>query len=203
MSISILASVSSDAIISKSAKIWDYVQVRENARIGDESTIGKGVYIGPGVEIDKNCKIQNYALIYEPAKLEQGVFIGPGVIFTNDKFPRSVNPDLNIKSGTDWNPVGVYVKEGASIGAGSVCIAPIEIGQWAMIAAGSVVTKNVVDFALMAGNPARRIGWVGKFGRKLIQDQANTLKFICSATGAVFYQKNSELLIPADHVNPP
>jgi UDP-2-acetamido-3-amino-2,3-dideoxy-glucuronate N-acetyltransferase len=201
MSISILARVSSEAIISKSAKIWDYVQVRENARISDGSIIGKGAYIGPGVEIDKNCKIQNYALIYEPAKLDQGVFIGPGVIFTNDKFPRSITPDFSLKGATDWDPVGVYVKEGASIGAGSICIAPVEIGRWAMIAAGSVVTKNVSDFALMAGNPARRIGWVGKFGRKLVQDQTNSSKFICSETGAVFYQKNTELLIPEDQIN--
>ena len=110
------------------------------------------------------CKVQNHALIYEPAVLEDGVFVGPAVVFTNDTFPRAVTPDGRLKTADDWHAVGVTVRTGASIGARAVCIAPVVIGRWATVAAGAVVVKDVADFALVAGVPARRIGWVGPAG---------------------------------------
>jgi acetyltransferase-like isoleucine patch superfamily enzyme len=92
------------------------------------------------------------------------------VVLTNDTYPRSVDPDGTLKRGGDWEPVGVVVEEGASLGARSVCVAPVRIGAWAMVAAGAVVTADVPPYALVVGVPARRIGWVGKAGHKLVQD---------------------------------
>ena len=188
-------SLGEEVFISDSAKIWDYVQIRDRAKVGNNVIIGRGAYIGTGVEVADNCKIQNYALLYEPATLEQGVLVGPSVVFTNDRYPRAVTPDFKIKSADDWEPVGVYVKEGASIGARSVCVAPLTIGKWAMIAAGSVVTKDVSDFALMVGVPAKRVGWVGRAGQKLIQNDADRSLFVCPVTQARFKQESSDVLV--------
>ena len=195
MSISPSADVAKDSLVAASATIWGLAQIREEARVGENVIVGRGAYIGKGVKIADNCKIQNYALIYEPATLEQGVFVGPSVVFTNDKFPRAITPNFKSKAAEDWDPVGVHVKEGASIGARSVCVAPLVVGRWSMIAAGSVVTKNVPDFALMAGVPARRIGWVGRMGQKLNQNELDETIFVCPITNSKYKQKTSELLI--------
>jgi acetyltransferase-like isoleucine patch superfamily enzyme len=156
------------AKIHPTTKIWRNVSIRENAQIDENCIIGQGAYIGVGVKIGRNCKIQNNALIYEPAIIEDGVFIGPAVVLTNDHFPRAVNSDGTIKSSSDWSATGVLVRIGASIGANSVCVAPVIIGEWSMIGSGSVVTKDVPPHALIVGNPTRQIGWVGKSGQKLI-----------------------------------
>lgn len=116
--------------------------------------IGRNVYIGPGVVIGNNCKIQNNALIYEPAILEDGVFVGPAVVLTNDKNPRAVNPDGSLKLSSDWTMVGVTLKRGSAIGANSVCIAPVVVGEWALVGAGSVVTRDVPAGLTVIGNPA-------------------------------------------------
>lgn len=160
------AEIHDTAFIDQGAKIWHHAQVRDNARIGKNVIVGKGAYVGSGVEIGDNSKIQNGAMIYEPAKLGNGVFIGPGVILTNDKYPRAINiADKSQKTADDWDPVGVEILEGASIGAGAICIAPVKIGRWAVVAAGSVVTHDVPDFVLVAGVPARPVAYVGYDGR--------------------------------------
>jgi len=105
--------------------------VREGARIGDDCIIGRGAYVGAGVVLGNACKIQNYALVYEPARLGEGVFIGPAAVLTNDQFPRSVAPDLSLKGAADWEAVGVTIGDGASIGARAVCVAPVTVGRWA------------------------------------------------------------------------
>lgn len=181
--------------ISESAKIWSFSQISEGAFIGDNVIIGANVYIGIKVNIGNNCKIQNQALIYSPATIEEGVFIGPGAILTNDKFPRAITPEFEIKGVNDWNLVGVHVKQGASIGARSVCVAPVIIGKWAMIAAGSVVTNDVPDFALVMGVPAKQVAWVGRTGRKLKQDKTDSKRFICEDTGVEYKQESEKLLI--------
>lgn len=186
------ADVSAEASIGAGARIWHLAQVREGADIGAGSNIGRGAYIGPDVVLGKNCKVQNYALVYEPARLEDGVFIGPAAVLTNDLFPRAINTDGSLKDGSDWQAVGVTLHRGASIGARAVCIAPVEIGAWAMVAAGSVVTKDVADYALVAGVPARQIGWVSKAGHRL-QEDSNGL--FCPATGDRYDLKDGRLAV--------
>jgi UDP-2-acetamido-3-amino-2,3-dideoxy-glucuronate N-acetyltransferase len=185
------SSISEKAFIDADAKIWHFSQIRENAKIGAGSIIGSYVYVDANVQIGKNCKIQNRALIYDPAIIHDGVFIGPGAIFTNDKNPRSIHASGEIKGSSNWEKVGVEIFEGASIGAGAVCVAPVKIGKWALVAAGSVVTKNVKDFALVVGNPARQVGWVGPSG--VLLNQISDSVFECPKTLARFEAVNSEL----------
>ena len=180
------------AIIGSGTKVWENSHIRENAIIGSDCTIARNVYIGPGVKIGNIVKIQNNALIYEPAVIDDGVFIGPGAIFTNDLHPRAVNQDGTKKTEEDWNKEGVKVEYGASIGAGAICIAPIKIGKWSMVAAGSVVTKDVLAFSLVAGVPARQIGWIGRTGVELIQKEANL--FVCPETQNQFKLSDGKML---------
>ena len=161
------ADVSPEAEIGDGSQIWHLAQVREQARLGAGCIIGRGAYIGTGVQLGDRCKVQNYALVYEPASLADGVFVGPAVVFTNDQYPRAVDPDGTLKSAADWTAVGVTVDTGAAIGARAVCVAPVRVGAWAMVAAGAVVTRDVPPHALVAGVPARKIGWVGHAGARL------------------------------------
>lgn len=187
------AEIEEGAQISDSVSIWQFAHIREGCVIGENVIIGRGVYVGKDVRIGANCKIQNYSLLYEPAELESGVFIGPGVILTNDQYPRAINPDGSQKSASDWDATGVTVREGASIGAGSICIAPVEVGAWALVAAGSTITKNVPAFALMAGVPARRINWVGKSGFPLSYNGDGV--YACPKTGALYFERDANTLV--------
>lgn len=184
------ADVSDQAELGEGTKVWHLAQVREGANLGANCIVGRGAYVGTGVQIGENTKIQNYALVYEPASLGKGVFIGPAVVLTNDTYPRSVSPDGELKSAHDWTPVGVTVEDGASIGARAVCVAPLTIGRWATVAAGAVVTKDVPAFALVAGVPARRLGWVGKAGEPLRQEGDF---WVCPATGTKYIEDGNSL----------
>ncbi len=186
------AEVDPTATIGDGSSIWHLVQIRNEAKIGQNCIVGRGAYIGTGVEIGDNCKIQNYALVYEPAKLGNGVFIGPAVVLTNDQFPRAVNPDGSIKSASDWEAVGVTIGDGASIGARAVCIAPVSVGAWALVAAGAVVTKDVPNYALVAGVPAKRIRWVGRAGVPL--ESIGDNQFRCPVTGQLYREISTEQL---------
>lgn len=185
------ADVAESATIGQGSKIWHYAQVRENARIGADSIIGRGAYIGSGVVMGDGCKVQNYALVYEPARLDAGVFIGPAVVLTNDHFPRAINADGTPKSASDWEPVGVTIHEGASIGASATCVAPVTIGRWALVGAASVVISDVPDFALVVGSPARRVGWVGKAGVPLVHEADDTWR--CPQSGELYVESDGAL----------
>jgi len=187
------ADVDPTAKIGAGSSIWHLAQVRDGVVLGESCIVGRGAYIGSGVKTGNNCKIQNYALVYEPAVLGNGVFIGPAAVLTNDEFPRAINPDGSLKSGSDWDAVGVTIGDGAAIGARAVCIAPVKIGAWALVAAGAVVTKDVPDFALVAGVPAKRIRWVGRAGKPLNSIGGN--KFECPITGAKFEEVSPDKLV--------
>lgn len=185
------ADVDPRAEIGAGTRIWHLAQIREGAVLGGNCNIGRGAYVGPGVTIGDNVKLQNHALVYEPAKLADGVFIGPAAVLTNDEYPRSVTPDGRLKDGHDWTAVGVTIGEGAAIGARAVCVAPVTVGAWALVAAGAVVTKDVPDFALVVGVPARRIGWVGRAGKPLTSKGDGV--WVCPETGASYTEAGGVL----------
>jgi UDP-2-acetamido-3-amino-2,3-dideoxy-glucuronate N-acetyltransferase len=185
------ADVDDRALVAESARVWGLAQVREGAVIGENCVIGRGAYIDAGVVLGDNCKVQNNALIYAPAVLESGVFVGPAAVFTNDTFPRAINPDGSLKSASDWESVGVTVRRGAAVGARAVVLGGVEVGEWALIAAGSVVTKDVPAHALMAGTPARRVGWVGADGLKM-EDTDGVL--VDGGTGRTYRQEGERLV---------
>lgn len=161
------ADVSPHARIGAGTKIWQHCQVREKAEIGENCILSKGVYIDTGVKIGNNVKIQNGISVYHGVTLEDGVFCGPHCVFTNDKKPRSINPDGSLKGGDDWQISETLVRKGASIGAHATIVCGITIGAWAMIGAGAVVTRSVPDYGLVFGNPARLRGFVCPCGEKL------------------------------------
>lgn len=182
------ATVEAGSELGSDTRIWELAQIREGAVLGERCIVGRGSYIGPGVRIGNDVKIQNYALVYEPAVVEDGAFIGPASVLTNDRYPRAVNPDGSLKGPSDWEPVGVTVRRGASIGARVVCVAPVTIGAWAMVAAGSTVVLDVPAFALAAGSPARRIGWVGRSGRRL-EPAGEHGRWRCPHTGEMYSER--------------
>lgn len=178
------ADVDDDVRLGAGSRVWQLAQIRTGASVGRDCSIGRGAYIGVGVQIGDRVKVQNYALVYEPARLGNGVFVGPAAILTNDLRPRAVNPDGTAKSSADWRPLQVTVQEGASLGAGSICVAPVNVGRWAMVAAGSVVTSDVPDHGLMVGVPARQIGWVGRSGARL--EPVGPSRWRCPSTGECY-----------------
>ncbi|WP_405218100.1 acyltransferase [Agrococcus sp. Ld7] len=190
--VQVSADVAASARLGARTRVWHLAQVREEAQLGSDCTVGRGAYVGPGVVMGNACKLQNYALVYEPARLGDGVFIGPGAVLTNDVFPRAANPDLSVKSAADWDAVGVSIGDGASIGARAVCIAPVVIGSWALVAAGAVVTEDVPDHALVVGTPARRIGWVGRRGKPLEPDGD---RWVCPESGERYLQNGDGLAL--------
>jgi acetyltransferase-like isoleucine patch superfamily enzyme len=161
------AEVSPSAEIGPGTRIWHQAQVRERARIGANCIVSKGAYIDFEVQVGSNCKIQNGAFLYHGLTIEDGVFVGPGVIFTNDKLPRAINPDGSLKGTDDWVVGKTVVRRGASVGTGSIVLPGVTIGQFAMVAAGAVVSKDVPDYGLVLGVPARLIGFVCACAAKL------------------------------------
>jgi UDP-2-acetamido-3-amino-2,3-dideoxy-glucuronate N-acetyltransferase len=185
------AEVSPEATVGEDTVIWGLAQVREGATVGARCVIGRGAYVGAGVRLGDSVKVQNLAQVYEPAVVEDGVFIGPAAVLTNDQYPRAIRPDGSPVDASHWQAVGVTLRRGCSVGARAVCVAPVEVGQWAMVAAGSVVVHDVPDFALVAGTPAHRIGWVGPAGRRLVE-QPDT-RWRCPVTGALFVESDGRL----------
>lgn len=153
------ANVSKDTIIGNGTKIWINSQVREKSTIGENCILSKDTYIDTQVKIGNNCKIQNSVSVYQGVTIEDDVFIGPNACFTNDKVPRAFDPE--------WKITPTLVKKGASIGANATIICGVTVGEYAMIAAGSVVTKDVEPYSLVMGNPAKHYTYIDKMGNKI------------------------------------
>lgn len=186
------AEVSPQATVGAGTRIWHQAQIRQGVEIGDECIIGKGVYIDFDVVIGHRCKLQNGVYVYHGATLEDGVFLGPGVMLLNDKNPRAVNPDGTLKTDADWQVSRVHVGRGAGVGGGVVVLPGVSIGKWAIIGAGAVVTRNIPDYGLAYGNPARLVGFVCACGRRFDDTEATgeVVKLCCSNCG-------SEIFVPA------
>lgn len=153
------ANVAKEAKIGEGTKVWQNVQIREFANIGEKCIISKDVYIAENVSIGARCKIQNSVSVFQGVTLENDVFVGPNVAFTNDKIPRAFNEN--------WEITPTFVKKGASIGANATIVCGVTIGKYAMVAAGSVVTKDVEDYSLVMGNPAKHYSYIDKMGNKV------------------------------------
>lgn len=154
------AIVDEGAEIGPGSRVWHFVHVSAGARIGKDVSLGQNVYVGNRVIIGNSCKIQNNVSIYDNVYLEDGVFCGPSMVFTNVYNPRSLVERKNEYRDT-------HVRTGATLGANCTIVCGVIIGKYAFVAAGAVVTKSVPDFALMAGVPARQIGWMSEFGEQL------------------------------------
>lgn len=153
------AHVSNDANIGDGTKVWINSQIREKCEIGENCIISKDTYIDSNVKIGNNCKIQNSVSVYHGVTIEDDVFVGPNACFTNDKVPRAFDPE--------WKITPTLIKRGASIGANATIVCGITIGEYAMIAAGSVVTKDVEPYSLVMGNPAKHYSYIDKMGNKI------------------------------------
>lgn len=153
------ANIDERADVGSDTKIWINVQIREGAQIGDACTLSKDVYIDSGVKVGNRCKIQNGVSVYQGVEIGNDVFVGPNATFTNDLVPRAFN--------SEWVITSTIVEDGASIGANSTIICGVKVGEYAMVAAGSVVTKDVEPYTLVMGNPAKPYSKIDKNGNKL------------------------------------
>mgnify|MGYP001772685810 CR=1 FL=1 len=183
------AVVEDGAKIGEGTRIWHFAHVRSGAIIGKNCNIGKDVYLDSGAVVGDRVKIQNGVSIYKGVHIEDDVFIGPYAVFTNDKYPRAFS--------TDWEVVPTRVKRGASIGANATIVCGVTIGEYAMVAAGSVVTKDVPPHGLVLGNPAKLVGFVCYCGRPLrekIAESEAEVVFKCSHCGR-------EVRIKRDYLN--
>jgi UDP-2-acetamido-3-amino-2,3-dideoxy-glucuronate N-acetyltransferase len=162
------AELESDVAVGPRSSIWNRAVLRNGARLGADCIIGRDAFIDEGVRLGDKVKVQNGALVYHGVTVGNGVFIGPGAILTNDRYPRAVTGTGELARGDDWEVSPIELQDGCSIGAGSVVVAGTTIGRFATVGAGAVVTKDVPDYALVAGNPARRLGWVCACGNRLV-----------------------------------
>jgi len=178
------AVVDSPCEIGKGTKIWHFSHVMPNSTMGEHCNIGQNVVVSPDVVLGRNVKVQNNVSLYTGVVCEDDVFIGPSVVFTNISNPRSAvsRRDQYLKT---------LIEKGASIGANATVICGNKIGQFALIGAGAVVTKNVLPHALVVGNPARQIGWVGEYGHRL-EFQTNGTA-LCPESGQEYQLKDNEV----------
>lgn len=170
--------------IGRGTKIWHFSHVMSGCTIGEDCNIGQNVVISPDVILGRNCKIQNNVSVYTGVRCEDDVFLGPSMVFTN-----VINPRAAVSRKSEYKPT--ILRRGASVGANATIVCGHELGEYCLIGAGSVVTKNVLPFALMVGNPARRIGWVSRNGEKLSFDESG--RATCPATGEKYLLENGSV----------
>ena len=170
--------------IGKGTKIWHFSHIMSGCRIGEGCNIGQNVVISPDIVLGNNVKVQNNVSLYTGVVCEDDVFLGPSMVFTNVTNPRSaVNRKNEYKK--------TVVKKGASIGANATIVCGHDIGRFAFIGAGAVVTKDVADYALMAGNPARQMGWMSEYGHRLKFDKDGMA--VCPESGEKYLLQNNQV----------
>lgn len=177
--------------VGASTKIWHFSHIMSGCKIGENCNIGQNVVISPEVVLGDNCKIQNNVSVYTGVRCEADVFLGPSMVFTN-----VINPRAAVSRKDEYKPT--LLKRGCSVGANATIVCGHTLGAYCLIGAGSVVTKDVPDFALMVGNPARRIGWVSRHGEKLTFDADG--RAICPATGEKYLLKDGAVKVICQHV---
>lgn len=175
--------------IGAGTKVWHFCHLMEGARIGPQCSLGQNVFVASGVVLGSRVKVQNNVSIYQGVQIEDDVFLGPSMVFTNVRNPRSA-----VNRRGQYEPT--FVRRGASIGANATIVCGCELGAWSFIGAGAVVTKSVAPFALVAGNPARQLGWVSVHGHRLHfneQGQAH-----CEESGLLYRLENNEVIPPVN-----
>ncbi|HEY3415307.1 MAG TPA: acyltransferase, partial [Armatimonadota bacterium] len=188
------AIVDEPAHIGAGTHIWHFSHIMKNTVIGEQCNLGQNVFVASGVKVGNHCKIQNNVSLYEGVELEDHVFCGPSMVFTNVKHPR-----CEIVRRGEYAPT--YVEHGATLGANCTIVCGTRIGRYAFIAAGAVVAGDVPPFALMAGVPARRIGWSGRLGYRLEPVGGQPGHFVCPGNGELYIQKDEQTLMPMDEVS--
>jgi UDP-2-acetamido-3-amino-2,3-dideoxy-glucuronate N-acetyltransferase len=180
------AIVDEGALIGEATRIWHWVHICAGARIGARCSFGQNVFVGNDVQIGDNCKVQNNVSIYDAVTLEDDVFCGPSMVFTNVHNPRSavIRKDEYRRT---------LVKKGATIGANATIVCGVTLGEYSFIAAGAVITKDVRPYALMAGVPARQIGWMSKHGERLDLPLTGSAVATCPATGQTYRLENGTI----------
>jgi UDP-2-acetamido-3-amino-2,3-dideoxy-glucuronate N-acetyltransferase len=186
------ADLEPDVTVGAGSVIWHRAQLRSGARLGSECIVGRDVYIDEGVVLGDRVKVQNRALIYHGVSVGNAVFIGPGAILTNDRYPRAVTSTGDLARAADWTVSPISLADGCSIGAGAVVVAGVTVGSWATVGAGAVVTRDVPSHALVAGSPARRIGWVCQCGVRLVDSKGEPM-----AAEPGRYAAHQELICPS------
>ena len=178
------AIVDDGAEIGDATRVWHFVHVCAGARIGPGCSLGQGVFVGNDVHIGRNVKIQNNVSVYDAVTLEDDVFCGPSMVFTNVHNPRSA-----VVRKTEYRPT--LVRRGATLGANCTVVCGVTIGRWAFVGAGAVVSRDLPDFALAVGVPARQIGWVSRHGERLALPVAGDAEANCPATGETYILQGS------------
>lgn len=180
------AIVDAGAQIGAGSRVWHFVHVCSGARIGQGVSLGQGVFVGNRVVIGDKCKVQNNVSVYDNVTLEDGVFCGPSMVFTNVYNPRAL-----IERKSEYRDT--HVGRGATLGANCTVVCGVTIGAFAFVAAGAVITRDVTDFALMAGVPARQLGWMSAFGERLDLPLSGEAETQCPHTGDTYTLKGSTL----------
>jgi N-acetylglucosamine-1-phosphate uridyltransferase (contains nucleotidyltransferase and I-patch acetyltransferase domains) len=173
------AIIDDGAQIGENSRVWHFAHICAGAQIGKNVSLGQNVFVGNKVTIGDNCKIQNNVSVYDNVYLEEGVFCGPSMVFTNVYNPRSLIERKNEYRDT-------VVRKGATLGANSTIVCGVTIGAYAFIGAGAVINRDVPDYALMVGVPAKQIGWMSEFGEQLDLPLSGQAEAICKHSGVVY-----------------
>lgn len=180
------AIIDDDAVIGEGSRVWHFVHVCGGARIGARVSLGQNVFVGNRVAIGDDCKIQNNVSVYDNVTLEDGVFCGPSMVFTNVHNPRSF-----VERKDEYRDT--LVRRGASLGANSTIVCGVTIGEYAFVGAGAVITRDVKDYALMAGVPARQIGWMSRYGERLELPLQGNGEATCPHSGELYVLTDGKL----------